>query len=138
MKRRTNRKAAVNAVEHRLAFEHAVRVYGKMVKKERRPQKPTHSRSMRRIRFTVDLDLEQGGTIELEFSCTRGFRIAMLSSLWNVTLPTNPDAHRHCSRRLEAYRQKLHAWKVDSQSPLTFRHFNLLLAALSYHAATNP
>lgn len=138
MKRRTNRKSAHNAAEHRAAFEHAVRVYGKLVKKTHRSARPTHSRTHRRIRFYVDLELEKGGTIEIEFSCTKGFRFEMEGMLWQEILPKNPDSPRHLPQRLDAYRRKLHSFYTAGQAPITFRHFNLLLAALSYDLAANP
>jgi hypothetical protein len=137
MKRRT-RKAERNAVEHKAAFDHAYQVFKPLVKKRRRNEKAHHNRQGDPIRFSVDLELEAGGTIEVVFSRVTGFRLeSFLGHHWEAA-EIKPETHRGGARRLDAYRRKLIHWQqIKDGGFLTFRHFNLLLAAFSYDPA-NP
>lgn len=139
MKRRTQRSGTIRKKQHHAAFVHAIRAFNLPPKRNRRLQngKATHDRNGICIRIFLDLELESGGTIEVEFSCTRGFRFeGNLGHHWDMD-PIKPESIRHLPFRLQAYRDKLHAWNTAANQPLTFSSFNLLLAALSYDIAAN-
>ncbi len=137
MKRRT-RKSDQNGRQHKEAFDHAYQVMKPLAKKRARNEKPHHNRLAERIRFTVDIELEKGGTIEVGFCRTTGFRLTgNLGMAWE-TIGLHPEHHRDAKKRLEAYRTKLIRWQhLHENGTLTFRHFNLLLAALCY-GVSNP
>lgn len=143
MKRRTRRPTQGSvAAEHANAFDHATKVFEKMIEKRKLGEKQNHVRG-RRIRFKVKLEIEAPGEapVAFSFSNTRGFRLEWIggSRAWNITDPVNPEQIRDLTGRLRAYREKLINFQnLHEGGFFTFRSFNLLLAALSYDVAANP
>ena len=80
--------------------------------------------------FHVTLHLDDGKEIFANFWRTGGlqFRLECPNGKWvrsaNFDLPI--------TERLDIYRKQLTRWQAEASTPITFRDFNRLLAALSY------
>ena len=137
MKRRTRSNENTRPLNHdlhRLAFEHAKAIL---------PARKFRQRSGRTFRFEVELMLEEGRSANLTLTNTRGFRF-QLEPAQNWQNPSQKHdklalhkPHRLLKVRLKQYRTLLHDWQKSTPHPLTFRHFNLLLAALCYDVSAN-
>lgn len=120
MKRRTAKQLQnINLDDHRKAFHHAMTILkpllvGKVGWKYGLP-----------FRFTAELTRENGGCVHFKFSLIRGLVISCPDSDWK-----SHSSAKGIDQRLRHYRKVLIAW--HHSDPLTFRSFNLLLAAVSY------
>lgn len=134
VKRRTSPTKPNIDYQHHLAFEHAATVFKGRLKGRFHNRKAHHNRKGERIRFTVDLEFANGDTTEAEFSRTQGFRMTLLGSPWDdLTFgPNKPSAIRKLEPRLRAYREAFIRWNQANSNQLSFRSFNLVLAALAY------
>jgi hypothetical protein len=80
------------------------------------------------------IELESGQPVSATFYFFHGIRLVLRMEnftndmLWQVTTKVPDDV----SERLAFYRGTLIKWQSTAENPLTFRHFNVLLAALSF------
>lgn len=137
MKRRTKKpKRDPIGYDHRLAFNYAAKVMNPLIERRARNGKPNYNRRGERIRFEVVLETEDGAKARAVFSCTKGFEVFM-NPLLSPDHTVAALSKRHACSRLKAYRSSLLLSQELAESPLSFRSFNLLLAALSYDIAAN-
>ena len=135
MKRRRKNSKPHNGINHRRAFDHARQVLNP-------PKLKRHSRSYSPNSFSVELQHSEGGDpLKLLFRITQGLRIYTLgegvtsrAESWKsreTQTPLIKKPTRLAKYRTEQYRQAI----IDRQqlpgAALSFRHFNLLIAALS-------
>ena len=131
MKRRTRCQFAVNHAHHNAAFRHALAIF-----KPRRSDIAYHNSLP--ISFCAELETEnQKYKAYATISDIIGFRLSMEikeyrhgSGFYDILQIHKP--HRLLKKRLPEYRAALHNYQRSTQHPLTFRSFNLLLAALSH------
>ena len=134
MKRRTIANPRLNLVQHRLAFEHAMKIL---------PATNLRKNIGNPIRFEAELETEEECTAKLVVTNILGFRFTIEPAIDRKNWQAKGDKlaihkpHRLLQVRLKHYRTALHDWQNTTPYPLTFRHFNLLLAAISYDVEAN-
>ena len=142
MKNRNRTREPSHGIQHRAAWEHARKVL--------RTTEPTllHNNIGILIAFETELELANGKPLKLRFKITQGLQIVIVGG-------NRYDPYRNRSSREEEipflgkspyHRQLTPARRADArmsqyrnaaiarqqgESPLSFRHFNLLIAALS-------
>lgn len=134
MKRRTRSQFAVNYAHHNAAFLHALATL-----KPARRQIKRHNNLP--ISFDVELDTEsEDYKACVTISNIMGFRLSLEVKMWShskefIDILQIAKPHRLLKKRLPEYRAAFHLFQRATPHQLTFRSFNLLLAALSYDVA---
>ena len=134
MKRRRSSDKIKNRRDHRDARQHAYTVLEPFVKSATRRTKTPIDQI---LNFHFTLETEDGDKIQFLASRTSGgFTLHFPHTLFTGE---SPQSRRAIGPRLELYRRHLNAWQHAENSPrLIFRHFALLMAALSYDPQSNP
>lgn len=141
MKRYNRRKHDFNNGKlHRAAFNHAVATL-------RKPGIKTSLHTAAALnavphKLFCELEADDGGKYEVELLITQGFRLRIihLNAHRTKRAVRIPKLHRIAHLRFAQHRKLLIDLQAGSMGvpPLTFRHFNLLLAALSYNPESCP
>lgn len=121
---------------HRRAFDHARHV---LKPASHNCDRLSYRHARRVIRFKVNLQTEtRAKDLTIIVECTRGFRLTLDLPWWSDSAVTqSTHAFRDLPHRLAAYRERLNFHQQTTPDPLTFRHFNLLLIALSHDLIEN-